>query len=510
MRARLSRREWLGLAGAGALALPASRAAARGTPTLRIVGPWEIAGLEPATSGYLFTRLQVCETLVESDDAGRLQPGLARSWKMTDGGRHWRFELRAGARFHDGSPVTAAQVAQVLQRAHQRPGLLRLAPVEAIEPIDGAVTLRLGEPFGLLSALLAHSSTMVLGASSFDAQGLVTRIVGSGPYRVTELAAPQRVTVQATDATLRVQRASYLSAGRAETRALMAESRQADLALALDPPSLQRLRHLPQLRVTQVTVPRTMILKVNSGHRWLADVRARKALSLALHRTGIARGLLRDAELAATQLLPPTLAGWHQPTLGPLAFDPAAARALWAELGWQPGPDGILRRGGDRLTLTLRTFPDRAELPLVATALQEQLRQTGIECRVLIGNAGDVPLRHRDGSLELALAARHYALVPDPLGTLMQDFSDGGGDWGAMNWTSAAWQRAMSALTRGEGEAATWRAQALRVLHEELPVIPIAWYRQSAAVAPPLGSIALDPLERSWRLSDMPWGGAWT
>ncbi|MDT7835341.1 ABC transporter substrate-binding protein [Aquabacterium sp. OR-4] len=497
---------------AGAQAAPAGR-------PLRIVGPWEITGLEPAIAGHFFTRLQVCETLVEADDQGRLQPGLASAWTLADDGLHWRFRLREGARFHDGTPVTAAQVAQVLQRAHQQPGLLRLAPLAAIEPAAGAtgnaLLLRLREPFALLPALLAHSSTLVLGAASRGADGRLGTIIGSGPYRIHALTPPQQVQVQAMQPGLPVQQAHYLNVSRAETRALMAEAGQADMALALDPASLQRLGRLSRLRVAQVTVPRTLIMKLNAGHRWLRDPRARRALSLALDRGGIARGLLRDGELAATQLLPPTLAAWHQPGLAPLRFDPAAAARLWAELGWQRGRDGLLQRDGDTLRLTLRSFPDRPELPLVATAVQEQLRQTGIDCRVLIGNSGEVPLRHRDGSLELALAARHYALVPDPLGTLLQDFGAGageaaggqGGDWGAMGWHSPALQQALTGLARGQGDAPALRAQAMAVLHDELPVIPIAWYRQSAALAPALAELALDPLERSWRLSRMPWPG---
>lgn len=505
MTAASSRRALL-RAGAALPLLAAMRRPAAAAPRLRLVGPWEIAGLEPAISGYFFTRLQVCETLVESDDQGRLQPGLARRWTCDASRLRWTFELRPGARFHDGTAVDAAQVVRVLERAHQRPGLLRLAPLRSLRAAGGAVVFELAEPFALLPALLTHSSTMLLAASSFDAGG-VRAIVGSGPYRVHEMAAPQRVEVRALAPGLRVQRAAFLSVARAETRALMAEAGEADIALALDPASLQRLRRDPRLALLQVTVPRTLIVKLDSGHRWLRDQRARQALSLAFNRGGIARGLLRDGELAASQLLPPTLADWHQPGLAPLAFDPAAARRLWAELGWQPGADGMLQRDGERLVLTLRTFPDRPELPLVAAALQEQLRQTGVECRVAIGNSGEVPLRHRDGSLELALVPRQYGLTADPLGTLMQDFAAGGGDWGAMNWHSPALDAAMTALTRGEGDAAAARRRIVTVLHEELPVIPVAWYRQTAAAARPLAGIALDPLERSWRLSDMPWAG---
>ena len=109
------------------------------------------------------------------------------------------------------------------------------------------------------------------------------------------------------------------------------------------------------------------------------------------------------------------------------------------------------------------------------------------------------------------MAARNYANVPDPAGTLAGDFSAKGGDWGAMGWHSEAVVQALAELMRSTPDAR--RAQALRAtvtqtLQNELPVIPIAWYRQHVAVNRRLQGVSLDPLERSYRLTDMHWSNA--
>ena len=65
-------------------------------------------------------------------------------------------------------------------------------------------------------------------------------------------------------------------------------------------------------------------------------------------------------------------------------------------------------REGRRLALTLTTFLDRPELPLVAAALQEEMRQIGIAVRVVIGNSSDIPAGHRSGALEMGLVARNF------------------------------------------------------------------------------------------------------
>lgn len=504
-----------GAAGAIAPALHAQTAS--GPACLQIVGPWEIAGLAPAVSGYVFTRLQIAETLVDADDDGTLLPGLAEGFSASADGLVWRFVLRRGARFHDGTPVQAAAVVRCLEAARRPPSLLSGAPIQAIETEgESTVRVRLSTPHAALPALLAHSSTLVLAPASYGPDGTVRSIVGSGPYRVTTLAPPQRVEAAAFDGhggpRPAIERVAYLSAGRSETRALMAEAGQADLAYGLDPASTVRLRRQAAaggtVRVESVTLPRSVAIKVNAGLPALRDARVRRALSLCIDRAGIARALLRDPQLAATQLFPPTLRAWHAEGLEPLAHDPETAARLLAAAGWRRGADGLRDAQGQPLRLALRTFPDRPELPLIATALQAQWREAGIAVRVDVGNSGDIPLGHRDGSLQLALIARNYATTPDPVSTLAQDFGRRGGDWGAMGWSDAGVADALASLQAGgisDDRAAALRRQVVQTLQAELPVIPVAWYRQAVAVSARVGPVRLDPLERSYRLTAMAW-----
>jgi peptide/nickel transport system substrate-binding protein len=482
---------------------------------MQVVGPWEIGRLEPAASGALFQRLQVVETLLGADDAGRPVPELARAWTVSPDGRAWRFTLRESARFHDGTPVTAEAVAQALRPLIRPPGVLAQAHIVRMAAQGAHVLdIELAGPMAMLPALLAHSSAIVLAPSCFDADGQVTRVLGTGPYRISRLLPPQSLHIrrfaQYDGPQPAIGEVRYLAVGRAETRALMAEGGQAHMAFQLDAVSWSRLKLRPHLRIEQITLPRSIAIKVNASLPALRDIRVRQALSLCVDRRGIARALLRDPGLAATQLLSLAAVGWHDPQLLPLGHDPQRARQLLASAGWQTHADGLRNAQGQPLTLALRTFPDRPELPIIATALQAQWRQAGIAVRVDIGNSGDIPRGHRDGSLALALMARNYGNVADIGATLWQDFGPQGGDWGAMHWSHPELTQALQALTHGgvpEALAKPLRSKVARLLQSELPVIPVTWYRQHVAVHQRLQGVQLDPLERSYRLTQMRW--AW-
>jgi len=527
----LSRRRRTVLAAAGATLLPWRGASAddRAGPhthafttaardVLTVVGPWELTGLDPSRAGYMFARMEVVETLLDVDDRGRLQMRLASRWQVSGDGLEWRFTLRGNRRYHDGTEVTPESVLACLQRAHARPGVLRMAAIRAITVDAGAIVIRLERPFAPLPYLLTHYSVQILAPASFDARGNVVRIIGSGPFRITAMLLPQQFDVErfkgygGLPIPGLVQRARYISVARAETRTLLVQSGQADLAFSLDPPSIRALQRSTKAVLLAQMLPRTTFIKLNSGHPLLRDVRVRCAIALCVEREGIARALLRDPDLGATQLFAPAMAGWHTPSLAPLRTDPAAARALLEQADWKLGADGIRSRNGQRLALTLTTFLDRPELPLIAAALQEEMRQIGIAVRVVIGNSSDIPAGHRSGSLEMGLVARNFGNLPDPVATLLQDFGLAGGDWGAMNWHNREVPALLARLAAGAsaapaapGAAQADRARIAAILQSELPVIPVVWYRQVCALSLRIDGASIDPFERSYRISHLVW-----
>jgi peptide/nickel transport system substrate-binding protein len=273
------------------------------------------------------------------------------------------------------------------------------------------------------------------------------------------------------------------------------------------PVAIERMRRSPRVEVRVVTVPRTRLMKLNAGSPFFDDVRERRALSMAIDRDGMAQVILRNPGSSASQLFPPILPDWHVRSVTPLKRDVAEAKRLLAEAGWTPGPDGILRQGDRRFRVQLRTFVSWPELPVMATAMQDQLREVGIDLDIAVGNSSEIPAGVKDGTLQIGLMSRNCSLVPDPLGTLIEDFSTANSDWGAMNWTNAELVALLQRLgaTFDDGAKRVIRERIGAIIQDELPVIPLAWFELGVAISRRLSGVVIDPFELSYKLTDMRW-----
>ncbi len=92
------------LAGAGLTAAPASA----DERVLNVVAPWQVTSLDPADTGYIAARMGIAETIIGVEPDAKLVGLVASGWTLDDDRLTWRFPVRAGLRFHDGTPVAPA------------------------------------------------------------------------------------------------------------------------------------------------------------------------------------------------------------------------------------------------------------------------------------------------------------------------------------------------------------------------------------------------------------------
>lgn len=495
-----------------ALSLPLGAApslAQHSEPVLRVVAPWEYTSNDPADIGYILTRMGVAETLVQVEPEGQLVGGVAQSWALSDDKLTWRFRLRPGTTFHDGTPVTAQAVAASLKQAFIGESL-GAVPLDSIA-VDGAdVLVRTKTPFSALPAFLCDYASIVLAPSAYGADGKVVKIVATGPYRLTAIDGKTTLELERFDGYARVKPAiakvRYTAVVNGDTRANIAIAGDADLVYTLSPTATPRINAAGQMKVESLTIPRIRALFFDAGLPQFADVRVRRAIAFAIDRDGIARAILRHPESSASQLLPPILSGWHRRDLPAIAHDPAAARRLLDEAGWTVGTDGIRAKDGVRLAAKLLTLANRPELPVMAAAIQAQLRQIGMEVTIEVGPGNSVPAAIKDGTMQMTLVSRTYVNVPEPIATIIPDFTRERSTWAAVRWDG---RDRMKALTDAyiasfdEARRDALRAEIVSLLHDRMPVVPVSWTEHTVAVSGRLRGVAIDPYEMRYLVERM-------
>lgn len=479
---------------------------------LIVVAPFEITSNDPAKSGSVFLNMGIAETLVDTDNSGALSAGLAKSWTANDSFTEWTFVLQDNIQFHDSTPLTADAVIGSLKVALTKPTALEQAKIKDISKVDDkTVKFSLEKPLNALPAYLAHYSTIILAPKAFDDKGEVVELIGTGAYQAVKIEPPQKLEQTAFDGywgqKATIKKVTYLANSRSETRALLVQSKPNHLVYNLNASSMAQLTEDTNINAQSKSIARTIQFKVNGKHPFLGDKTVRQILSRAIDRQGIAIAVNKQEIGVAEELLPPIFGDWQIGAKSVKPDYPALKEELKSAGYGYDDQGNLLGKDGKAIKLTLKTFSDRPELPVIATAMQSQFKELGIDLEVAVNNSSDIPASHQNGTLELALYARNYGLVPNPSGILAEDFRPQGNDWGVMNWQNEELTKAFEALNKStdESEQKALKQKISQIIHDERPIIPVLYYQQNVASHKTLKGVELDPFERSFGLNKLSW-----
>ncbi len=178
---------------AGLLLIAVAAPAAPPTKTLRFVAHADLKILDPSFTTAYITRnfgYMVYDTLFAQDAKGVPQPQMVEKYTTSKDGRQWSFTLRAGLKFSDGNPVTAADAVASIQRWSTRDSFgapLRAAGAEWQVVDARSFRLQLKEPFGMVLEALAKPSgfpVMVMPErlAKLPTTAPINEVLGSGPF----------------------------------------------------------------------------------------------------------------------------------------------------------------------------------------------------------------------------------------------------------------------------------------------------------------------------------------
>lgn len=274
----------------------------------------------------------VSETVTEMRPGEGVQPRLATSWEDQGEGR-WRFTLRDGVTFHDGSALTAEDVAHSIARIKSDQitceiGAKFFGGIELTTEVVDDTTLDItANPPQPILPLLMSTVTVVPAETPMDS--FVETPIGTGPYTFDEYNVGQNIKLSQNENywgdTPAVTEATYVFRADSAVRAAMVATGEADIA-----PNIAVQDATDEEMDFSYPNSETVYLRIDNLTPPLDDIRVREALNLAVDREAFIGTVLAEDTILATGVTPPSTLGYNA-DLEPHPYDPDRAEELLEE-----------------------------------------------------------------------------------------------------------------------------------------------------------------------------------
>ena len=306
-----------------------------------------------------------------------------------------KFTLRRDVRWHDGAPFTAADVAFTYHAImDERVASPRRSDFELVSsltvPSPYEVIVRYKKPFSpalaswMQSILPAHLLEKVDPARWPEVYN--RHPIGTGPFKFSSWKTNEQIRlVKNPDYFLGspwLDSIVFRVLPDPLTLQLAFETKQVDF-WGVQPWAVKGLENDP--RYDLFSAPGNMYNYIgwNLRRPMFQDLRVRQALAKAVNVPQMIKYIIYGRGVQSNGIYTPQV-WFYDPKVRPLSYDPAAARALLDQAGWKPGPDGIRVKDGKRLSFTLLANNGNEVRRDIATLIQDDLKQVGIEVKVEI------------------------------------------------------------------------------------------------------------------------------
>ncbi len=436
-------------------------------------------------------------------------PAAAASWDVSPDGLVYTFHLRPDGRWSNGAPVTADDFVFSFRRI-LTPGFAatysymlwpvknaqaynagRLADfsqvgVKALDPLTLQITLEKPTPY--LPSLASHTTWLPVPRATiekfgrFDQRGTAwTRpgnLVGNGPFALKQWEPNARIVVDRNPyywnaAHVRLRRIIFFPIESADVEENAFRAGQLDVTYGLPVTKIAwyRREHPPELRIEARLA--SYYLFINCTRPPLNNPRLRRALSLAVDRTAIARDVLMGSRAPAHSLTPPDCAGYTARAAVPDDF--AAARRLLAEAGY-PGGRGLP-------SFEIESFNDAVSMHTLEAIQAMWARQLGVHVTITPLEQRTLFQSQRELNYTIAFSS-WIADYDDPSTFLNTMVTGGGNNWSG--WGDPAYDRL---IADAAGTADTTRRyedfqQAEAILLQQAPLIPLFYGNQTFLLRP--------------------------
>jgi peptide/nickel transport system substrate-binding protein len=362
--------------------------------------------LDPFTTATtMFPHNMIYDGLVTVDSKLQYQPGLAEKWEVSPDGLTWTFYLRKGVKFHDGSPFNASVVKWWLEGMKKGVNAYMFESMTEAKVVDDStIQMIFPAPFPNLLYNLSNSFSGITSQAAYEKYGKdygTKYAVGTGPFMLKEWVPNDHLLlVKNPDydwspewtghkGPANVDEVLYRIIPEDATRVV--ELQSGNVQLMVDPPPARELAQFqdnPDYQVVTVPSMSIQFIGMNLAEPLLKDLRTRQAIGYAIDRQLINETVYQGMGTPTTTYLCQELGGNQGVASVAPSFDLEKAKALLAEAGWKPGPDGVLVADkvegvapGTRFVVSYWTYQED-EYRRLAEVTQKMLADIGIKTTV--------------------------------------------------------------------------------------------------------------------------------
>ena len=346
---------------------------AKSAETIRIASPYTTTTLDPMRSaaagniepyGLLYARL-----IRKNYETGELEPGLAESWTVSDDGKTYTFTLR-DAKFSDGSPITAEDVAFSLERVRTDKSSAYPAPLGTVESIatkdDKTVVVTLKSSFGPFLSNLEIWNMGIVSKADAEKRGekaFTENPVSSGAYKVKEWRPNEKLVLERnenywrqgypkSDATVEL-----LEVQNAPTRISMLQAGEVHAVRDVPWAQIDALKQDPNIDMRLEPSTTIFMVLLNSRREPFSNIKARQAAAMAVDTKAFTEAITLGNATPANTTLPGAL-DFHAKDYPGIPHDPGKAKALLEESGM----------AGKEVSILIPATPEREQMALLLQA----------------------------------------------------------------------------------------------------------------------------------------------
>ncbi len=389
----------------------------------------DISKFDPHLSTALWdiaVTFNLFDNLTSRHQDGKLYAGLATDWKLLNP-TTWQFKLRSGVKFHNGDPVTSADVKFSIERAMDPniKGSLVRTVFTTVDRIDApdvvTVNFHTKQPDPLLPARLGFYGGQIMPKKYFEGVGgdaFNAKPIGSGPVKFVEWIKDERVMLDANrdywGGKIDADRVIFRPIPETAPRIAALLRSEVDIITKIPPDDVERVAKNAMTKVEGVLYGGLYVLGVNSKIAPLDNPKIKQALSLAIDREAIVKELWRGQGIVPSGPIAKGDNHFDQ-SLPPLKYDPNLAKQRLKEGGYK-GEEIVIETTSGLLS------NDQA----MSEAIGAMWRDVGVNSKIEVIETSVRVQKNRDKSFKGVWWSDPTSALGDPDGMMWRLLGPGG------------------------------------------------------------------------------------